>query len=1538
MASDFVNTDLETLLKRLDLKKYYFSKLSRREMYQIQPYMINEDTKCSPAWQFITEITRYNYRARNIHVEEINKADTSQMSLRERRNLEQKQVNVDLHPMDIVVAVFLCCDPIAKQDLAMHLWGCKLAVPFSIQEMPFEKPSIFTWPLHSIYGHVFQEDGFIEKALVYEKMPCLSFIRFGDNNDLSKSYLINCVIGGTEKVHPMFFHRDSEGSKRIRSNVVEGLIEIGWILPNGSHDKFNGPRIVLNLRGDSALFLRQIEIIGQISTVTVCLCTTADLTKTKPVIRELLLQNSKVVLLILDRRPDEDKVIEYLDTVSSEDQMDAVMKADKTLPGIVQSLIHTIKVMEQKTSKTVKLSDLKTFPANFKVDKRDVWYTEASVRSEEIVSLIEKTDNKGRKRVLLPLQEIYWKQMSKLDRERYEISRYETNIKKRKEKCQKICHKMENVRKDQFFYIKSHGLSAPVQIVLSQLASRNDSYRKIFLRTLKLHLDNLSRLQLQPFYRKYKTLVSKANKAQEHERANIYQELIHLDNTKMSLSFGFEHIMREIGQLYEACESQPSLAKKLPDTTSYKRLPDYAVFILLEGYPLEILDGEANAVPQKWVNSVINQLQASTKEPTASRNIHVISVLGIQSSGKSTFLNTMFGLQFAVSAGRCTRGAYLQVIELNASSYDQLKAKYILLIDTEGLRATDMTSTDTVKHDNEFSTLVIGLSDTTIINLMGENATYLRENLPIVVHAFLRMDLVGLHPRCTIVHHNVDKRNKDKLLEQGRVLEEVLNDLTSRACKMENVPKRSFRDMIEFTIDENTDYIPGLLDGELPMAPVSTGYSGEVKCVRTKLMKILKKSKPYLTGFKPFSIRLEKLWNAIKTDCFVFEFRTTLETEMRLKLDKEYFRIWKDYILDHEELVDRHKDILKTKKSVAIKTFTENMNLEILKLQKKYKKRLENFLSDTEVVSDRLERWKIDLTNSLENQMQKDKSLPSDLEDFKPEVSHQQIERFLNMIEVESKTDSEEKRAFERAWIKWTKEIIAPQLHIIVEDTLQALDTICRGHLYMLKDKEVRQSSLQLFDYTGKSYTNADAVHFGGSRIFSRPNVKNMLECVRLAADREYSIALNEIKQRKLKYTHRHPESILLRTEAEINENIESYDKQNLISIQFKYDLLISAAGSIINDFENMLCGSLGPHKNEFQLLYKKRRTVAEASKLFVDIMFALLQYNLRRIFSRKVFMVLHLYLRTSAFYNIITDSKQGLIGKCIYHIVKHEDDDMLVQYIKSPKVAVSQYLKKKIIPEIFSNLEFKTEILEFVFQTMEEISRKVAAVKSDTEKLGNFLDIVLNEIDTETNYASLTKQILKESAELPVSVATVKDTIDKEKSKYVESNTLDLCQYICQEQAGVIQKCADRICDMTLGCTKTCPFCKEICKYSLNHPDKHECFVHRPDGVGGGHWVETNALCYETCTEHYENHTLFKFKGDWIAFKDYEKVFNTWDIVSSQEKEPHLIWKWILVNKYRLLSAVPGVRLPDNLPVAWKNISKDQALYSLEEIFELFV
>ena len=63
----------------------------------------------------------------------------------------------------------------------------------------------------------------------------------------------------------------------------------------------------------------------------------------------------------------------------------------------------------------------------------------------------------------------------------------------------------------------------------------------------------------------------------------------------------------------------------------------------------------------------------------------VLSIIGPQSSGKSTLLNFLFGCDFATSEGRCTRGVYGTFFRFN----DQFMGNFdgIFVIDTEGLFA-----------------------------------------------------------------------------------------------------------------------------------------------------------------------------------------------------------------------------------------------------------------------------------------------------------------------------------------------------------------------------------------------------------------------------------------------------------------------------------------------------------------------------------------------------------------------------------------------------------------------------------------------------------------------------------------------------------------------------------------------------------------------------------------------------------------------------------------------------------------------------------
>ncbi|MGH0154149.1 UNVERIFIED_CONTAM: hypothetical protein FKN15_060954 [Acipenser sinensis] len=356
-----------------------------------------------------------------------------------------------------------------------------------------------------------------------------------------------------------------------------------------------------------------------------------------------------------------------------------------------------------------------------------------------------------------------------------------------------------------------------------------------------------------------------------------------LDRQISNSSLGMEHFMREMGQLYEAaCSLPPNNAFRL----QFQDLPSLGADLLLDGFPLELVDGDASNIPLRWVTDVLTELHEKVQHKS---RLLVVTVLGVQSTGKSTLLNTMFGVQFAVSSGRCTRGAFMLLIRIKEDLKEELNCDFILVIDTEGLKSPALAQLeDSYEHDNELATLVVGLSDITIINIAMENSTEMKDILQIVVHAFLRMEKLGKKPNCQFVHQNVgdvsahdnNARDRNKLLEQ-------LNEMTQAAARMEKLdPNIKLTDVMEYDPEHSNWYIPGLWHGIPPMAPVNTGYSESVYEFKKSLIEVLKSCK-YQT-LPEFLEWMRSLWKAVKHENFIFSFRNSLVAEAYSNLCVEY--------------------------------------------------------------------------------------------------------------------------------------------------------------------------------------------------------------------------------------------------------------------------------------------------------------------------------------------------------------------------------------------------------------------------------------------------------------------------------------------------------------------------------------------------------------------------------------------------------------------------------------------------------------------------
>ncbi|KAG7218361.1 hypothetical protein INR49_020447, partial [Caranx melampygus] len=65
-----------------------------------------------------------------------------------------------------------------------------------------------------------------------------------------------------------------------------------------------------------------------------------------------------------------------------------------------------------------------------------------------------------------------------------------------------------------------------------------------------------------------------------------------------------------------------------------------------------------------------------------------------------------------VSAGRCTKGAFMQLVKVSEEMKTELKFDYVWWY-TEGLRALELAGNTTLHRDNELATFVVGLGNMT---------------------------------------------------------------------------------------------------------------------------------------------------------------------------------------------------------------------------------------------------------------------------------------------------------------------------------------------------------------------------------------------------------------------------------------------------------------------------------------------------------------------------------------------------------------------------------------------------------------------------------------------------------------------------------------------------------------------------------------------------------------------------------------------------------------------------------------------------------
>ena len=224
------------------------------------------------------------------------------------------------------------------------------------------------------------------------------------------------------------------------------------------------------------------------------------------------------------------------------------------------------------------------------------------------------------------------------------------------------------------------------------------------------------------------------------------------------------------------------------------------------GEPFELIDGdnlvffsrELNSMFRYfhvWLTSFARRYNTNNPDNPITEAPLVLSIIGPQSSGKSTLLNYVFGCKFLTSTGRCTRGVYGSLLELNKPIN---KSKFLLVLDTEGIDSVERSSA--IHFDRTLIVFCLSVSNIVIINLIGELNNEMQELMKICAYSLnhLKVHRTTM-PKLVFVLNQIADPNLDN---RRTALKLLINRLDQNLDHDKKSKNANVSDLIQLTEDD----------------------------------------------------------------------------------------------------------------------------------------------------------------------------------------------------------------------------------------------------------------------------------------------------------------------------------------------------------------------------------------------------------------------------------------------------------------------------------------------------------------------------------------------------------------------------------------------------------------------------------------------------------------------------------------------------------------------------------------------------------------
>nr|XP_057936698.1 interferon-induced very large GTPase 1 isoform X2 [Doryrhamphus excisus] len=336
---------------------------------------------------------------------------------------------------------------------------------------------------------------------------------------------------------------------------------------------------------------------------------------------------------------------------------------------------------------------------------------------------------------------------------------------------------------------------------------------------------------------------------------------------------GLEHFLREMGLVFELTNIHGH---------NVARLPNIAADLLLNGIPLELMDGDASNVPMRWLSSVF----AEVKRRLPRERYRTLTSLGVHHARNDEILSALFSVKFPNQSKSSTRGIYLVILRLPSELKKKLNCDCLMLIDVEGL--CSMPPDPEKKYqicDNEMATVATGLGDVLLQNLYSSGASEFEASLTVAVNALLRIKECGSMPICKVL---VQDEGINTILEATQL--QRVSDLLQKGEK-DNVVTHNTK-----TKRTSSYYVKPWYNEPLSVDP---HHSEAVLKVKRTLFGALK-AQSQTSGLSEFMSRLSSVWEAVKAESFFVSLQET-GVALAFSIFCTELSQWEDDLMEHME-------------------------------------------------------------------------------------------------------------------------------------------------------------------------------------------------------------------------------------------------------------------------------------------------------------------------------------------------------------------------------------------------------------------------------------------------------------------------------------------------------------------------------------------------------------------------------------------------------------------------------------------------------------